>query len=465
MKATGTFLLFALFCFSGLRAESICKRLSVFFETDEYELSEVAMHRLDSLVTLAGQNQFLLELYGHTDTVGNTDHNWQLSVERMHAIEGYLDSKTKNVFTYRENEMPETNSKVSGSTEKNLAYNRRVDVFLIPTNGNNVVVAGKPNESVEIPLDYFGNCGICGSKPEVKSFYSADDLQGTNIKLETNDSFKLETAGTMLLDYKPCSNGAGYGQSSATVVFKVCGQKPDARISLWVADTMNGKIYWKPSNAPFTYNPATGCYEFSAPAGQLYNLDKVLFDTTFRVELPDAFVYNHAVMTRPKGVRANTWQDKYPINAGDTVCMLHAFAQDSEQVYLLAAPVSELPDTLFRNGRVYTTAFTASTTMYKPLTYSDSLVQIRPGKFARKAQFGFYLPEYNEFIPMDSAQGKYVFGKKPNVKYQYGYLIGKKLYVIPMKKVKAKSAGEATLIKFGRKSRKSFRRVTDYKPH
>ncbi|HEU4716241.1 MAG TPA: OmpA family protein [Bacteroidia bacterium] len=466
MKANVLIFSAALVISTGIKADSICKRMSLFFDTDKSELSPVSARRLDSLVSIARKNEsgYLLELYGHTDTVGNLTHNQTLSGSRMKSIEDYLDSKLQHTFTYRENEMPETNTKVSGSMDANLAYNRRVDIFLIPMNGNNVVVPGKPNESVEIPIDHFGSCGVCGSAPKVKSWYSADEAKGTNIQFQTNDSFKLMTAGTMLLDYQPCSSGgSGYGKDTSTLVFRVCGQKPDKGITLWEADTMNGKIYWKPSDNKFSYDTATGCYVFRAPAGQLFNLDKVYFDTLFRILLPASFAYNHAVLTRSSTVKVNDWKEDYDIAPNDTVCMLHALARDSGNIYLLAAKVSLLPGSKVRTTTKLTTTFAPGETMYRQLTWSDTLVKIKRGKYAQKATVGFYLPEYKEFLPADSVQGKYAFGKTPDCNYQYAYYTGKKLYVMSPKKAKVKTKKDVRDVRFNRRSKKKFHRVSDYK--
>jgi hypothetical protein len=455
----------ALLVYPELDAQQACKRISLFFDSDRSELTPASVKKLDSIVAIAAQKQFLVELYGHTDTVGRDAYNQGLSQQRMNSIESYLDGKAKGQFSYKEKNDPETNVKVSRSTEANLAYNRRVDLYLIPRTGNMLQLKGaKPSESVEVPVDYFEPCGLCGSRPEVKSYYSEEDTRGTNITFKTNDGYDLETAGTMMLDYTPC-NGVRK-KDTAAVIFRICDGKPDEKMSLWVADTINGKIFWKPSSNKFTLDPLTGCYIFRAPAGMLCNLDKIDYDTLYALLFPEEFTYQHAVITNKKSIRYNTREDSIAVGDKDTTCVVHGFGKSGDRVYLMRMRMDSLPDTLHRAGRYYAKSFRSSMQMYQELTYSDTLLKVRTGKFARNTTFGFYLPEYKEFIPMDSVQGKYFIDEKPNCAYQYSYLKGNKLYAINNKSVKAHYAEESNSmrIKFNRKSKRKFRKVPDYKP-
>lgn len=448
----------------SLFAQQTCKRSSLFFDTDQAELKPASIKKLDSILLVAQQSKFLVELYGHTDTVGRDAYNDRLALQRMKAIEAYLDSKAGGKFQYKEKNFSETNAQVSRSTEANLAYNRRVDLYLLPvSNGMLQLKGANPSESVEVPIDYFEPCGLCGNRPEMKTYYNEKDTKGTNITFETNDGYKLQTAGTMVLDYKPCDGQRK--QDTASIVFKICDGKPDEKMTLWQADTVAGKIVWRPSKNKFVLDPRTGCYVFRAPAGRLYNLDKIDYDTVYSIEVPQAFAYQHLIIRDKKAIRYNVEDDSVRISPTDTVCMVHSFAKSGDKIYLMSIRMDSLADTLQREGRIYAQAFKPTMGQYEELTYSDTALKIRTAKLGPKISFGFFLPDYKEFIPMDSTAGKYAYDHKPNCKYQYGYIKGNRLYVISDKNVNPKyaSSNNTVQIKFNRKNKKKFRRVSDYK--
>ena len=71
------YLLFTLFLFltGFLRAQEVCHRTTVFFDTDKFALTAASIQKLDSLVGVIGNSEYMIELYGHIDTVGDFDHN------------------------------------------------------------------------------------------------------------------------------------------------------------------------------------------------------------------------------------------------------------------------------------------------------------------------------------------------------------------------------------------------------
>ncbi|MDQ3112254.1 MAG: OmpA family protein [Bacteroidota bacterium] len=474
MKATTCFI-FAAFLLFEAQAQQNCKRISFFFESDQSDLTEASEKRLDSLLSSSTKPHYMAELYGHADTVGSSTYNYSLAMRRMKTIEGYLNSKSKNKFDYKEknfSETQETNAKIPRNEEAALAYNRRVDLYLIPMKGDMLEMKGNKNETVDVPADYFEPCGLCGNKPSIKSYYSEEDTRNTNITFTTSDGFQLVTAGTLVFNFTPC-NGVRK-KDTATLVFRICDGKPDEKMSLWQADTIKGKVYWKPSNNKFVLNQRTGCYEFRAPAGQLFNLDKkveqtfvIVYDTTFRIILPKEFSYQHTIVTdTKKAVRYNSRADSVGIRGNETSYVLYGFGKTADRIYLMTTKIDSLPMKEHLDGRHYYDIFRPAITHYEELTYSDTTIKIKRGKFAQKATFGFYLPEYKEFIPMDSTKGKYMMSNSPNCNFQYGYLKGTTLYVIKDKDVKEKYIASKNMnsIKFGRKSKKNFKRVNDYRP-
>src|ERR1044071_2354071 len=94
--------LFLLTLTGAIHADDVCKRTAVFFDTDKSILTPVAKHKLDSLIALIGNGEFLIELYGHTDTVGNTRHNEKLAADRILAVHEYLTSGSKGKLQFHE---------------------------------------------------------------------------------------------------------------------------------------------------------------------------------------------------------------------------------------------------------------------------------------------------------------------------------------------------------------------------
>src|SRR5262245_30814504 len=115
--------------------QNFCKKTSLFFEKDEAELTSPAKKKLDSIITYMAKKDFMIEMYGHSDTTASNEYNLKLSGQRMAAVKKYINAKTKGKVKYKEKNLGETTNSIKKSAEENLAYNRRVDLFLIPMSG------------------------------------------------------------------------------------------------------------------------------------------------------------------------------------------------------------------------------------------------------------------------------------------------------------------------------------------
>ncbi len=82
--------------------------------------------------TLQQYNQTVVEVAGHTDSVGNDGYNQQLSQRRADAVAGYLNSRgimRDRMITVGAGE---TRPVASNDTEAGRASNRRVEITLVP---------------------------------------------------------------------------------------------------------------------------------------------------------------------------------------------------------------------------------------------------------------------------------------------------------------------------------------------
>ena len=67
---------------------------NVFYEIDSWELKKESMIELNTLISLISDNKdIVIEIGGHTDSTGFSDHNMALSEKRALSVVNYLISK------------------------------------------------------------------------------------------------------------------------------------------------------------------------------------------------------------------------------------------------------------------------------------------------------------------------------------------------------------------------------------
>ena len=102
------------------------------FDFNSYELRDEYLEALNSLVKLLNQYfDIQLQLVGHTDKVGTTEYNMDLSVTRAQAIKNYLTSQ--NIHAQRISVEGKGNQEplFPENDEKAKAQNRRVEFILL----------------------------------------------------------------------------------------------------------------------------------------------------------------------------------------------------------------------------------------------------------------------------------------------------------------------------------------------
>ena len=91
-------------------------------------LKKESYAELNRVFALIKTNNFKIELFGHTDNVGENKYNLQLSQKRADAVRKYLIEKgipSADISALGEGE---TKPIESNDTEKGKAKNRRVEV-------------------------------------------------------------------------------------------------------------------------------------------------------------------------------------------------------------------------------------------------------------------------------------------------------------------------------------------------
>lgn len=82
--------------------------------------------------TLAQYDQTIIEIAGHTDSVGSDSYNQQLSERRANAVAAYLGSKGVTQQRMITIGAGKTRPIADNSTEAGRAQNRRVEITLVP---------------------------------------------------------------------------------------------------------------------------------------------------------------------------------------------------------------------------------------------------------------------------------------------------------------------------------------------
>ena len=106
---------------------------NITFAFDSSNLQPQFYPVLDNVAnTLNEYNQTVIEVAGHTDSVGSDSYNQQLSVQRANSVAAYLSSKgimQQRMITVGAGE---TRPVASNDTDAGRAQNRRVEITIVP---------------------------------------------------------------------------------------------------------------------------------------------------------------------------------------------------------------------------------------------------------------------------------------------------------------------------------------------
>ena len=133
MRTPIHFLLAALlFCGITLSAQQDKKKLTIYFASDESQLSPAAKKSIDSLLqtnSLGGRN-CRITITGFTDSTGSVEYNRQLSEKRAQVTAGYFKAKGFSRTTCVAK--AEANAIGDNGTERGKSLNRRVEIRVLP---------------------------------------------------------------------------------------------------------------------------------------------------------------------------------------------------------------------------------------------------------------------------------------------------------------------------------------------
>lgn len=114
----------------------------VTFATGSYAISPAFQATLDTIASSLRQYpNSLVDVYGHTDTVGSTESNQRLSEQRAQAVAQYLISRGVGSGRLRWQGFGETQLKVQTGDQVNEPLNRRVEIKIVPITQEEVQAA------------------------------------------------------------------------------------------------------------------------------------------------------------------------------------------------------------------------------------------------------------------------------------------------------------------------------------
>jgi hypothetical protein len=417
----------------GAAAQNYCEKTSVYFELNKSELTHQAEKKIDSLLHTLDGKSYLMELYGYSDSTATSEYNLALSKKRIESVQARIKSKSSIQFTYMEKNLGESKS-VSGDA----SLDRRVDIFTFPEK-NKIITVNSPKESVELPIDYFEPCGICNSKPEIKSYYTAADAAKANIMYKTSSATgqgeELISAGIIRFTSKPCSQGKLRTTETMSLILKA--DYIDTEMSVWEPDTINKEIYWKPSTLPLVFDTANKQYVVKSTK-RFLNIAKKI---STRIVFPKDFGSLKSSLFTTSKVRTNeTTNDTLLLGKPDSTWTVLSLGKMNGTIYLLNEKLKTLSN-LGSDKKNFTQkpTYTLPFSLYQEFAYTDSTIRIKFKKKVKPEQFGYYLKDYNEFIPVSTdMKGKYIMATKPVTGYQLAIIKKGKLYAVDQKKMPLK---------------------------
>jgi hypothetical protein len=455
---------FTMMSFLIVEAQTLCKRTSLYFDLNKSDLKTEAIAEIDKLLNSVVADSFLVELYGYSDSLASNKYNLKLSQNRIVSVEKYILSKKKFNYKFIEKNLGETEN---ASTSKDLALNRRVDIFLFVVK-NNMLVLGSPRESVELPLDYFEPCGICNSLPDIKAYYTSAQASNASIEFKTNTGEELITAGTFKFDFKPCNSSK---KVIDTISLNVNSQDIDPEMTVWEPDTIKGIIYWKASDIKPVFDLINKRYVIRTNK-KFVNLDKrgwrMPADYVSKIIFPKSFNTLKSSLINREKIRINeTKNDTLIVPKIDTSYTIASIGKINETYYYLNDKLKNIGAKIDSNRVSYTvnTEYILPLSLYQEFRFSDTILRIKFKKSIKHEKIGFYLKDLNEFIPIDQEVSKnYITTKKPDEKYELAFIRKKKLYVIDNKNVVSKYNKKKNnfKIKFNSKTAKQFKQNKAY---
>ncbi|HCS20560.1 MAG TPA: hypothetical protein DIW47_08370 [Bacteroidetes bacterium] len=104
---------------------------NIFFEFGKATLTKESEKELDKLYEIMAKSEIVIELGGHSDSIGSEEANEKLSQDRVNSVKSYLVNKGINTQRIQAVGYGETQPVASNHNEEGRALNRRVEVKIL----------------------------------------------------------------------------------------------------------------------------------------------------------------------------------------------------------------------------------------------------------------------------------------------------------------------------------------------
>jgi len=251
---------------------------SVFFETDQYELSPEARQTLDALaLQLLAAPDYSVNIEAWTDDRGTPEYNLRLAENRAKSVQVYLAEKGLLLTKTSVQSWGERNLEYDNATEENRQMNRRVDVLANPvffstfsalqtrlSANSEQVLTIQPDQSqtvtaasgtmVVVPAQAFvfedGTSPTGPVELIVREAFSPSDFISHNLTT-TSDGKILQTGGMVYIGAQAEGRPLVLADGAALTV-ALPTQKVDPNMELFYAQqTADGNINWQPAGQKF----------------------------------------------------------------------------------------------------------------------------------------------------------------------------------------------------------------------
>ncbi|WP_343604888.1 OmpA family protein [Fluviicola sp.] len=225
-----------------LNAQNLCKPTSVFFDLNKSALKPDGKSVVDSLIESVEVSEFILEIYGYTDTSNTDSYNRKLSQNRIDAVLSYLKKKKvvpKEIRTFNEGE-----DFTSSIQNKNAAFQRRVDLYITPMEGLEVVFKSPEGVIIKKSLASFGDCGVCALRPTIYYQQTTGFVNEKDVNLETYYGGRLKLSGIISFKMDSCLSVSKEEQDNIRMEVKSSGLNWGDQPGNDIRRAIPDKIYW-----------------------------------------------------------------------------------------------------------------------------------------------------------------------------------------------------------------------------
>ena len=297
-------------------SQSLAQTSTVYFDYDEYELTEETKATLDALI--ATDDIQSIKLSGHTDHDGSDQYNIVLSRNRVNAVRDYLtehgvDPEIVSI-EYRGEKVPV----MPNDNEVNKGYNRRVEIKWLDASAYNApvfsgkktyqkmkidptaenTIVGKKGTRITIPanalVDDKGNLVTGEVEIQLREFYTKSDLILNGMSTNAGNRF-LETGGAVeLLAFNIEGKELGLAEDQeVTLVFNT-PIVPGVEMSTWLSNPTSAGMDWAPEGPQ--YDLSTTFTNYGPSHDILYvniNLEKGFKTPLTPQQMVDVLVENY----------------------------------------------------------------------------------------------------------------------------------------------------------------------------